>query len=167
MFRAGKATMIAEGPWEYSFVKSKNPDIADLMRPFPIPSNNPKRTFAGLQFNFIPKDAKHKEEAFKFLNFAFSEEWLEKYVEATNSNPGWKGAMDEWVKKPENAWYKPFVEFENTADFTHYYSVALAQNSIAAAKVVGGVLEDILFVGTPVEEAAAAGHAELAELLGE
>jgi ABC-type glycerol-3-phosphate transport system substrate-binding protein len=166
MFRAGKAAMIAEGPWEYSFVQSKNPDIADQMEAFPIPTKNPKRVFASTTFNFIPKDAKHKDEAFRFLTFAFSPKWAKRYVEETGSDPGWKGAMDEWVKKPENAYYQPFNDFKKTAVFTHYYPVGLGENSVGAAKIVGDTIEDILFMGNPVEEAMAEGQAELEDLLG-
>ena len=74
--------------------------------------------------------------------------------------------MDDFIKKPENAYFKPFYEFQKTATFTHYYPVGLGKNSVGASKTIGDVLEAILYMGKPVEQAMAEGQAMLKELLG-
>lgn len=79
MFVAGKIAMMIEGPWFFADPKI-TPDKMAWMGTSTLPWAN-KRSVGSASSFIIPKAAKNKEDAGKFIEFACSQEMQAKFVE--------------------------------------------------------------------------------------
>jgi len=166
-FRSGHSAMYIQGSWEKGYVAEKNPELAKNMIPIPIPTPHPERAFMATWFQMVPKDAKHKEEAFKFLNFVSQDEWVKKHAEYLAKDMGYQGAMGGFVVQPKNAWYLPFYTFTQTADFTYYTPLGLGKHGLGAMKIVENTIQKVIYDNMPVQQAMDEAQRETEELLAE
>jgi len=82
--------MMIDGSWSLSQVLEMNPDFEIGFFPFPSNDDASKNVNipakGGAAFS-IYKDSKHKEEAKKYIEFMYSEDVYQKYINDTKSGP--------------------------------------------------------------------------------
>lgn len=108
LFWEGKVAMIVDGPWMLTFVKDKNPSLYPHIGVALLPFGDRYGT-AGFNLLGVPKGAKNKELALKYLEILARPEYQRMFLELTNLPPGSKDAMSAKFLK-ENPWYPPFIE---------------------------------------------------------
>jgi multiple sugar transport system substrate-binding protein len=91
MFVAGKIAMMIEGPWFFADPKI-TPERMAFMGTATLPWAN-KRSVGSASAFIVPKAAKNKEAAGKFIDFCCSEEWQIKFLEVAKLPGNRKGAF--------------------------------------------------------------------------
>jgi len=91
MFVAGKIAMMIEGPWFFADPKI-TPERLAFMGTATLPWEN-KRSVGSASAFIIPKAAKNKEAAGKFIDFCCSMEWQIKFLEVAVLPGNRKGAF--------------------------------------------------------------------------
>lgn len=91
MFVAGKIAMMIEGPWFFADPKI-TPERLAFMGTATLPWGN-KRSVGSASAFIVPKAAKNKEAAGKFIDFCCSEEWQIKFLEIAKLPGNRKGAF--------------------------------------------------------------------------
>jgi multiple sugar transport system substrate-binding protein len=91
MFVAGKVGMMIEGPWFFADPKI-TPERMAFMGTATLPWAN-KRSVGSASAFIVPKAAKNKEAAGKFIDFCCSQEWQIKFLEVAKLPGNRKGAF--------------------------------------------------------------------------
>ncbi|HYL79364.1 MAG TPA: extracellular solute-binding protein [Candidatus Acidoferrum sp.] len=91
MFVAGKIGMMIEGPWFFADPKI-TPERMAFMGTATLPWAN-KRSVGSASAFIVPKAAKNKEAAGKFIDFCCSQEWQIKFLEVAKLPGNRKGAF--------------------------------------------------------------------------
>lgn len=68
-FLTGQLSMKVSGPWEVSAIKKFKPDLKYGVFPMPTPTGENHTTWSGGWSTVMPKGAKNKEAAWKFMEF--------------------------------------------------------------------------------------------------
>ncbi|MDQ6601015.1 ABC transporter substrate-binding protein [Bacillus salipaludis] len=105
LFSSGKVAMMFDGPWMVPEYK-KNPDLNVAVVP-----KGKKRAVAihGLS-NVIAANTKHKDAAWKFVQFLGSKEAAEVYAKTGTVIPAYNGTQDAWVKAVPNLNLQAFID---------------------------------------------------------
>ncbi|WP_066387918.1 ABC transporter substrate-binding protein [Neobacillus mesonae] len=105
LFSSGKVAMMFDGPWMVPEYK-KNPDLDVAVVP-----KGKKRAVAihGLA-NVIAANTKHKDAAWKFVQFLGSKEAAEVYAKTGTVIPAFNGTQDAWEKSVPNLNLKAFID---------------------------------------------------------
>jgi multiple sugar transport system substrate-binding protein len=84
--------------WEYNFAEERKPDGPIGIAPFPYPAGKPELKGAGLvspRGVFIPKKAKHPEEAWEFMKYLMSVDAQVEFVTKSKVIPTLYAALDD------------------------------------------------------------------------
>lgn len=76
-FYVGKVAMVVDGEWQSRFVQQYAPDLNWGVAPLPVPDDRPELAGASdlsASMFFIPRNAKHKQEAWQFMRYLMSSE---------------------------------------------------------------------------------------------
>lgn len=148
MFWQGKVASLITGAFLFGFIKKSAPEMYPNIDAVVPPFANPTMTLNCMLT--IPKQAKHKEEAAKFLLMLLRPDWQKKVIEIIRALPTTKIALPEGIAR-EVPWLEAFVEAGKTA-----HSFAPRGLEKAASEVVDMLMvhfEDILFKDVPVKTA--------------
>lgn len=121
MFREGKIAMTLDGPWVIRQIM-ENPVWKERLGAAVPPSAAAEKDKAFMaQFSAlaIPKAAKNKEDAWKFIEFAGRHEWQVKMLELTLQSPGEKGVTSAKVES-EFPWMRTSWEVDRYATKLRY-----------------------------------------------
>jgi multiple sugar transport system substrate-binding protein len=105
LFSSGKVAMMFDGPWMVPEYKN-NPDLNVAVVP-----KGKKRAVAihGLS-NVIAANTKHKDAAWKFVQFLGSKDAAEVYAKTGTVIPAFNGTQDAWVKSVPNLNLQAFID---------------------------------------------------------
>ncbi|CRK81317.1 ABC transporter substrate-binding protein [Neobacillus massiliamazoniensis] len=105
LFSSGKVAMMFDGPWMVPEYKN-NPDLNVAVVP-----KGKKRAVAihGLS-NVIAANTKHKDAAWKFVQFLGSKDAAEVYAKTGTVIPAYNGTQDAWVKSVPNLNLQAFID---------------------------------------------------------
>lgn len=129
-FARGNAAMFVIGNYAVPQIRSVNPDIN--IDSFVLPaSNDPNENILNsgndLQFSVL-KDCKNKEAAYKVLDFLFSDESIQAYIDNQNAVPCREGSFS---LTPMLDGMKDYIESGRLADYQdHYYPSGMGVDSM-------------------------------------
>ncbi|MGE6261289.1 ABC transporter substrate-binding protein [Heyndrickxia sporothermodurans] len=105
LFSSGKVAMMFDGPWMVPEYKN-NPDLNVAVVP-----KGKKRAVAihGLS-NVIAANTKHKDAAWKFVQFLGSKEAADVYAKTGTVIPAYNGTQDAWKKAVPNLNLQAFID---------------------------------------------------------
>lgn len=108
MFAQGQVAFLIDGPWQYTFAKSLNPDIAQDVRTAVVPFPT-KKSLMAENIMTIPADAKNKEGAWLYLEMCSETAAQAEFAEYTNCTPGMSSAItQDWLSA--NPWFQGYVD---------------------------------------------------------
>lgn len=84
--------------WEYNFPDERKPDGPIGIAPFPYPADRPDLKGSGMvgpRAVFIPKKAKHPEEAWEFMQYLIGRESQVEFSIESKTIPSWLPALDD------------------------------------------------------------------------
>jgi ABC-type glycerol-3-phosphate transport system substrate-binding protein len=87
MFAEGKLAFMFEGPWVMTLVKTKSPELYPYVN-FVAPPTPTKAAITGGAFFAIPREAKNKELAWKYIAMINEEGWQRRWLEDLVQIPG-------------------------------------------------------------------------------
>ncbi len=150
MLFKGKMAMYIDGPWIFSLAAIDFPDIYPDLACAHTPFENKAAIGGANHFLMIPKDAKNKAAAAKFIEFWNRKEWQERHSEITGLVVARPDAVSK-KKLAKDAWFKEFVEGMN-------YAVAPIpagfekQASKFQSAVVEAAMDEVVAKNRPVPE---------------
>ncbi|MFY0758898.1 ABC transporter substrate-binding protein [Metabacillus dongyingensis] len=103
--------------WEYNFEDERGPEGPIGIAPFPYPADKPELKGSGMVSPvamFIPKNAKHKNEAWEFLKFLLSDDSQVKIATTDHKIPIIKDVLDDPLLT-ENKDMEPMLPFYEAA----------------------------------------------------
>ncbi len=109
-FLNGTVAMFNRGSWLISDILETRPNLNFGVAH--IPKKKISATQGGFYISIVPRESKHKKEAWKFIQFLISDEWYDKYLKAAGFLPLTKSLAE----KPEyknNPYFKPFLTQPN------------------------------------------------------
>ena len=162
LFWEGKVAMYPEGSWQWAAIEQTNKAILKDIDFAPVPWANHMSTGGAQNFLAIPKQAKHKEEAWKYLELISRPEWQRRYAELAQSIPGRQRAIDAafLAKYP---WFRPFLEGQKSASAVSPPGLELVNEEFQ--KIVRDRVSEALFRNRPVEQAMADAQQDLERLV--
>jgi ABC-type glycerol-3-phosphate transport system substrate-binding protein len=110
MFWEGQIAMLIDGPWTLTYVRDRNPSLypsTGLAAP-PMPLRE-GGAITGGAFYTIPRAAKYKEEAWKFIEFINREKWQRRWLEELVQMPAQVLKPSEKFVR-ENPWSTVMME---------------------------------------------------------
>ncbi|WP_088072024.1 ABC transporter substrate-binding protein [Gottfriedia luciferensis] len=108
LFSSGKIAMMFDGPWMVPEYK-KNPDLNVAV----VPKGKQRAVAIHGLANVIAANTKHKEAAWKFVQFLGSKEAAEVYAKTGTVIPAYNGTQDAWLKSVPNLNLKAFIDGVN------------------------------------------------------
>lgn len=144
----GKMGMYIDGPWNFQQIKELNPDLYPHMGAALNPWENHAATGGAHHFLTVPKDAKNKDAASKFIEFWSREEWQRNVFTYTSMVPGRMNVMPEEALQ-EMPYMNAYIEGQK-------YAIPVAPEGLEkyAAEVMHEVVNSlgkILFFEATVE----------------
>jgi len=125
LFSSGKIAMMFDGPWMVPEYK-KNPDLNVAV----VPKGKQRAVAIHGLSNVIAANTKHKEAAWKFVQFLGSKEAAEVYANTGTVIPAYNGTQDAWLQSVPNLNLKAFIDgvdysvplpsVENTGEIWQY-----------------------------------------------
>ncbi|MEH6939308.1 sugar ABC transporter substrate-binding protein [Bacillus sp. JJ664] len=125
LFSSGKIAMMFDGPWMVPEYK-KNPDLNVAV----VPQGKQRAVAIHGLSNVIAANTKHKEAAWKFVQFLGSKEAAEVYAKTGTVIPAYNGTQDAWLQSVPNLNLKAFIDgvdysvplpsVENTGEIWQY-----------------------------------------------
>lgn len=108
MFWEGKIAFMIDGPWTMTHVKTNNPSLYPYID-FTAPPTPTHAAVTGGAFFTIPRQSKHKDEAWKLIAFFNRPKWQRAWLEELVQMPAQKiEASPDFLK--QNPWVKTMVE---------------------------------------------------------
>lgn len=105
LFSSGKIAMMFDGPWMVPEYK-KNPDLNVAV----VPKGKQRAVSIHGLSNVIAANTKHKEAAWKFVQFLGSKEAAEVYAKTGTVIPAYNGTQDAWLKAVPNLNLQAFID---------------------------------------------------------
>ncbi|MCH6267258.1 ABC transporter substrate-binding protein [Neobacillus citreus] len=105
LFSSGKVAMMLDGPWMVPEYK-KNPDLNVTV----LPKGETRATAIHGLSNVIAANTKHKDAAWKFVQFLGSKEAAEIYAKTGTVIPAFNGTQDTWVKSVPSLNLQAFID---------------------------------------------------------
>jgi len=125
LFSSGKIAMMFDGPWMVPEYK-KNPDLNVAV----VPKGKQRAVAIHGLSNVIAANTKHKDAAWKFVQFLGSKEAAEVYAKTGTVIPAYNGTQDAWLQSVPNLNLKAFIDgvdysvplpsVENTGEIWQY-----------------------------------------------
>jgi ABC-type glycerol-3-phosphate transport system substrate-binding protein len=89
MFWEGQLGMLIDGPYVMTYIRDRNPQLYPSIGYSPVPfALRDAGSITGGAFYTIPRVAKHKEEAWKWIEFINRDKWQRKWLEEQVQIPG-------------------------------------------------------------------------------
>lgn len=161
MFSEGTVATLIDGPYMYGVLTAENPENAPYFSAYPLPFGTGKAggAFEGVT---IPADAKHKEEAWKFLEVLGGRFGARTQLELTFIQPARMDVYtDEFLNK--HPWLSVFREAGNNV--FDLMPPELETYAMKFARIIGSHMEEVLFMNRPVNQAMEGAQKELIEAL--
>lgn len=160
-FVQGKVASLTIGAFIYGVASNDNPEVASQLTatklPFPGGGTISVNTFLA-----VPKDAKNKDAAARFLMKVLEDQWQPRITELTGAIPARPGmASEKYVQ--DNPWFQAVIDVADVA--VSYAPGGAEQYAPEIMDIVVRHYESMLFTGLSAEEAAANMQAELEEFL--
>jgi multiple sugar transport system substrate-binding protein len=105
LFSSGKIAMMFDGPWMVPEYK-KNPDLNVAV----VPKGKQRAVAIHGLANVIAANTKHKDAAWKFVQFLGSKEAAEVYAKTGTVIPAYNGTQDAWLKAVPNLNLQAFID---------------------------------------------------------
>ncbi|MBL4954639.1 sugar ABC transporter substrate-binding protein [Neobacillus sp. OS1-32] len=105
LFSSGKIAMMFDGPWMVPEYK-KNPDINVAV----LPKGKQRAVSIHGLANVIAANTKHKDAAWKFVQFLGSKDAAEIFAKTGTVIPAYNGTQDAWLKSVPNMNLKVFID---------------------------------------------------------
>ncbi len=105
LFSSGKIAMMFDGPWMVPEYK-KNPDINVTV----VPKGKQRAVSIHGLANVIAANTKHKDAAWKFVQFLGSKEVAEVFAKTGTVIPAYNGTQDAWLQSVPNLNLKAFID---------------------------------------------------------
>lgn len=125
LFSSGKIAMMFDGPWMVPEYK-KNPDLNVAV----VPKGKQRAVAIHGLSNVIAANTKHKDAAWKFVQFLGSKDAAEVYAKTGTVIPAYNGTQDAWLQSVPNLNLKAFIDgvdysvplpsVENTGEIWQY-----------------------------------------------
>jgi multiple sugar transport system substrate-binding protein len=162
LFWEGKVAMYPEGSWQWAAIQKANPTILKDVDFAPVPWPNRMSTGGAQNFLAIPRQARHKEEAWKYLELISRPEWQRRYAELAQSIPGRQGRIDAafLAKYP---WFKAFLEGQKSVSPVSPPGLELVNEEFQ--KIILDKVSEVLFRNRPVDQAMAEAQQDLERLV--
>lgn len=108
MFWEGKIAFMIDGPWTMTHVKTNNPALYPHID-FTAPPTPTHAAITGGAFFTVPKQAKHKDEAWKLIAFFNRPKWQRAWLEELVQMPAQRiEASPEFLK--QNPWVSTMID---------------------------------------------------------
>jgi multiple sugar transport system substrate-binding protein len=161
MFVQGKVASLTIGAFIYGVASNDNPEVASQLTAtaLPFPGDG---TIAVDTFLAVPKDAKNKDAAARFLMKILEDKWQPRITELTGAIPARPG-MDSVSYLQENPWFQAVIDVTDKA--VSYAPEGAEQYAPEIMDIVVKHYESMLFEDLSAEEAAQNMQAELEEFL--
>lgn len=105
LFSSGKVAMMFDGPWMVQEYKN-NPDINVAV----VPKGKQRAVAIHGLANVIAANTKHKDAAWKFVQFLGSKEAAEIFAKTGTVIPAYNGTQDAWIQAVPNINLQAFIE---------------------------------------------------------
>lgn len=105
LFSSGKVAMMFDGPWMVTEYK-KNPDIDVAV----VPKGKQRAVAIHGLANVIAANTKHKDAAWKFVQFLGSKEAAEIFAKTGTVIPAYNGTQDAWVEAVPTINLQAFID---------------------------------------------------------
>ncbi|WP_223589531.1 ABC transporter substrate-binding protein [Neobacillus bataviensis] len=105
LFSSGKIAMMFDGPWMVPEYKN-NPDLNVAV----VPKGKQRAVAIHGLSNVIAANTKHKDAAWKFVQFLGSKEAAEIYAKTGTVIPAFNGTQDAWLQSVPTLNLKAFIE---------------------------------------------------------
>ncbi|MEH7331117.1 sugar ABC transporter substrate-binding protein [Neobacillus drentensis] len=105
LFSSGKIAMMFDGPWMVPEYKN-NPDLNVAV----VPKGKQRAVAIHGLSNVIAANTKHKDAAWKFVQFLGSKEAAEIYAKTGTVIPAFNGTQDAWLQSVPNLNLKAFID---------------------------------------------------------
>lgn len=105
LFSSGKIGMMLDGPWMVPEYK-KNPDLNVTV----LPKGKTRAVAIHGLSNVIAANTKHKDAAWKFVQFLGSKEAAEVYAKTGTVIPAYNGTQDAWMKSAPHLNLQVFID---------------------------------------------------------
>lgn len=105
LFSSGKIAMMFDGPWMVPEYK-KNPDLNVAV----VPKGKQRAVAIHGLSNVIAANTKHKDAAWKFVQFLGSKDAAEVYAKTGTVIPAYNGTQDAWLQSVPNLNLKAFID---------------------------------------------------------
>lgn len=105
LFSSGKVAMMFDGPWMVPEYKN-NPDLNVAV----VPKGKQRAVAIHGLSNVIAANTKHKDAAWKFVQFLGSKEAAEVYAQTGTVIPAYNGTQDAWLQSVPNLNLKAFID---------------------------------------------------------
>jgi len=110
LFSSGKIAMMFDGPWMVPEYK-KNPDLNVAV----LPKGKQRAVSIHGLANVISANTKHKDAAWKFVQFLGSKDAAEVFAKTGTVIPAFNGTQDAWLQSVPNLNLKAFTDEVNYA----------------------------------------------------
>lgn len=87
LFKDGKAAFMIEGPWVMTMVRSQNADLYPSLG-FTDPPTPTHAAVTGGAFFVLPRKAKNKDAAWRYIDMVNQPEWQRRWMDMTDQLPG-------------------------------------------------------------------------------
>jgi len=161
MLCAGKVASLTIGGFIYGTCEAKNPEVASQLSaaPLPFPGGG---TISVNTFWAIPRDAKDKDAAARFLMKLLEDKWQRLVPEHTIAIPARPGMVSDTFLR-ENPWFQALVDVADKA--VSYAPGGAEQYAPEIMEIVVKHYQSMLFQNLPAEEAAKNMQTELEKYL--
>lgn len=113
-FLAGKYAMAFDGEWMAKFAQRYAPNLNYDVAPMPYDENHPEAKNAGFMnvgALYIPKGAKHPDEAWKFLSWVTEKKQMAQFAAGLGNLPPRKSLQDDSTLKSKVPKYEVFMNY--------------------------------------------------------
>jgi multiple sugar transport system substrate-binding protein len=165
MFREGKIAMSLDGPWVIRQIiedTAWKERLGAAIPPSAVPDKD-KAFMAQFSALAIPKAAKNKEDAWKFIEFAGRHEWQVKMLELTLQSPGEKGITSAKVET-EFPWMRTSWDVDRYATKLRYPE-GLEEQFPAFRRTLAKYVTQVLLQNKDVNQAMGEAQKEIEDFL--
>ncbi len=163
-FSSGKVAMTFDGPWYWAVMVEQNPDMADSVEIYRMPTDTQRPTGGPNNLIGIAADSDHYDIACEYIKSIATAEWGQVWTNNTRTIDPVEGAVSETFLA-DNPWIAPFVD-----DAPNYAPVAAPGLEIYHGDMVTMIsneLVQVLYDNKPVEEALADLQKDVEEYLAD
>jgi multiple sugar transport system substrate-binding protein len=152
LFWQEKLAMHIDGPWYWAQIEKGNPGMVKDVGTFLLPAaagGSAVSTGGPMNLIGVSRNAKHKEEAWKFIAFISRPEWQNKFTDYSFNTGGMKGSVTPQFLKT-NPWFSTFADAVDVAK--QIPPPGFETRYTPFRKAVNSALGEIFILNRPVRE---------------